>query len=430
MAEANYFAQFHTPADPQDENFFNQFHEPETKRKSFLDENKSVSQKLWETPIGRAVSDIYEGGKFLTMGPGQALQSTPENPVTTEEMIPGAAKAAALVPAGGTPAVAAVTPSVKSLIEIGGKQVGAARTSGVPIPAAGVRDAVNSMRLALPKGIDADVAPKTFKEINKLVEKADADIPVDFQEMHNARLRLEAVQRSSLGPDAKTELNAATKAKHAFDDWAINSPHVPPEVSGNLVTGNANVAAGEAAAALDRRAYRAELRSSAANSGMNEGNTIRSQVASMLLSPESRSWTPAIRKTAEDVVHGSATENTMRWWDRYLGGGGGLGAQAANIGGGIVGGGLGLMFGGPAEAGVGAGVGYLVAPTLGALLRTGSNKIALSHLDKLSELLRSAAPESQKLNVGNINTLSPSADAAQQALIRTLLVAGGHKPRE
>ena len=113
-----------------------------------------------------------------------------------------------------------------------------------------------------------------------------------------------------------------------------------------------------------------------------------------------------------------------------MGGGGGLGAQAANIGGGIVGGGLGLMFGGPAEAGVGAGVGYLVAPTLGALLRTGSNRLALSHLDKLSELLRSAAPESQKLNVGNINTLSPSADAAQQALIRTLLMAGGHKPRE
>ena len=180
-----------------------------------------------------------------------------------------------------------------------------------------------------------------------------------------------------------------------------------------------NVSAGKQAESLDNRLYKAELRAAASNSGKNLGNTIRQNVASMLLSKDARGLPQAAQEQAQNVVYGSGPENFMRHWGNVLGGGGGLG-QALTIAGG---GALGYLGSGgsPTVAGIAATAG----PVIGSLLKHGANEAALSHLDALSTALRSNTPLGQIITRGSIN---PANAAEKAALIRLLMGQQAQQP--
>jgi len=94
-----------------------------------------------------------------------------------------------------------------------------------------------------------------------------------------------------------------------------------------------NYGAARAVEALDKRTAKAELRASATDSGMNIGNKVRQNVATLLGSGEARYLSAETKADLEKIVKGTATQNTMRAIAHLLGGGGGLGMLAGGTAG-------------------------------------------------------------------------------------------------
>jgi hypothetical protein len=418
---ANYFEQFKHDTQPGPEtNYFTQFETPATA----------------ETPHTQSMSDWVKGwAKGITDLPSWAEQATGQTkkdieayqkggvPELMRDTHPTQALAAGFVPIQ-TPTKYAALPSAEKLLETGGKQINAARTSNLKYTPEAATNAAAFVKNQLPEGIDPYVAGGTFNQLDKLSKLAESGEPVGFQNIHNVRLGLEKVQQGSARSNEKfaaTDLEAATAAKHALDNWLENpSPREvvqgnPAEVSHNLREGNLNYSAGAAAKSLDKRLYRQELTAEAVNSGMNAESKIRSMAATLATSPEARTMTPEGRAQAELVARGTKPENTMRWFANYLGGGGGLGAAVASG----LGGGAGYLLGGDiGSAGIGVGLG----PMVGHALRRGATELAVSHLKRLSEILREPAPLAQAgKNV--LAEQNPTNLAGRQALIRALISA-------
>ena len=209
-------------------------------------------------------------------------------------------------------------------------------------------------------------------------------------------------------------MRSATIAKHGIDD--IIKETGTPEAA-QFIEGNANVTGGKQAETLDKRLYRSELRAASSNSGKNVGNTIRQNVASMLLSKDARGMNPETIQQAENIVYGTGPENFMRHWGNVLGGGGGLGQTAAMAGSGA----LGYLASGGSPTITGAAAGYTL-PMVGALLKHGANEAAISHLEALSQNLRGNTPLGSVFDRGNYYAGSmPGVTASKAALIRALL---------
>ena len=145
-------------------------------------------------------------------------------------------------------------------------------------------------------GIDENVAPKTFGILNKLrnVPEPEEGEPDPFLTVNNLRSLRRTLGNAAASPDP-TERLAAKSAQQHVDEFLSNLDQSAPGdiISGNpnaaaaiLKEANANYAAMSRAADLDTRMIRAQLRASAANSGMNIGNTIRQRMADILVNPK------------------------------------------------------------------------------------------------------------------------------------------------
>jgi hypothetical protein len=373
----------------------------------------TLLNRLAQTWPAKAVSNIY-GGMKDSMNAVYSGQ-----PVTSEQLIGPALEGASVGMTGTLPGVTAAAPAAKYLIQRGGKQIQDAIESGQVFSPEKIKEGIDTIRQALPT---RRVSEDTHAALDALEEKTG---PLTFKDMVQARDELMAVQANSAKSTTKnaaTDLRSSTIAKHGLDD--IIKETGTPEAQ-QFIEGNANVTGGKQAETLDKRLYRSELRSASANSGKNIGNTIRQNVASLLLSKDARGMSPEAIQQAEQVVYGSRPENFMRHWGNVLGGGGGLGQAAAIAGSG----GLGYVASGgnPTITGMAA----ATLPLVGALLKHGANETAISHLEALSQNLRGNTPLGSVLDRGNYYGGSmPGVTASKAALIRALIAQQAQPPTQ
>ena len=386
-----------------------------------LEGNNSKSDiwnKLGETWPAKMAKDIYSAVKL----PGDVYSGQTQVDPSNPEFMNRVTGLAGISPTTIIPNVASSAPSVEQLVKTGGKQIGDAVNSGLMFPTEKVQAGIDTIRQSLPS---RRVAEDTHATLDALQEKVDSGQPLTFADIKQTRdelLDTQANAAKSTGRTAATDLRSATIAKHGLDDIVAGTPE-----GDQFIEGNANVSGGKQAENLDKRLYRSELRSAAANSGKNVGNTIRQNVASMLLSKDARGMSPDTIQQAENIVYGSAPENFMRHWGNVLGGGGGLG-QALTGG---MAGGLGYLASGgsPTITGISA----AALPIAGALMKHGANEAAVGHLEALSNALRNNTPLGQNITrSGNLSLGGevPGSAATKAALIRALMARQIQQPTQ
>lgn len=309
---------------------------------------KSFQEKLmetWPVKMGQGILEAFKA-------PGQAYQSTWQNPITTEEMIKPATEMAGLI--AGDTKFAKNIPSKDQIFEAGSKAFDAAREMGTKYHPDLIPAFARSAKTHLDEaGFTPDTAEKVHSLLDRYSSSTFSQEPTTVNDILGFRKKLRIAQGIT-DPQEKT---AATIAKNSFDTIIDNA--APFTVEGDAATtarllqeGRQNWAAAERLETIDQKQAAAELRASAANSGMNTANKIRQNLASVLLSPkQSAGWSPEALQQAQTVVGGTPIGNLARYVGNYFGKGGGLGGLAATGAGALVGGAPGAM----AAAGIGMG---------------------------------------------------------------------------
>jgi hypothetical protein len=302
------------------------------------------------------------------------------------------------------------TAELKSAAKAGYKEVDAL---GVSHSAQAVKSFADDAARALDEeGFIAELSPKTAAILKKLREPPEGSVSSSVRSMDAFRRQLNRVGGS---PDP-TESAAANMVIRKLDEWLANPDPASlvvgaspaqgagaanvPRIGGAVAPSAeetaihaANVlreARGNRAAAFrsDRIAgldKSAQNRAAATASGQNLGNTIRQRLASLLESNKNtRGFNDEELAAIQQVVDGTATQNTLRYVGNLLGAGGGLGqAVISGIGG----------AGGAAAGGIpGAAVGAVVPSMIGAASRAGYNRMTLGQLKQLDELIRQRSP--------------------------------------
>lgn len=203
----------------------------------------------------------------------------------------------------------------------------------------------------------------------------------------------------------KGERTAAAAAKPAIESFMGNIP--PKDVlAGNPAAAAAkfreatdNWAAAARAAGLDKKTFVAELRAAAANSGTNQGNSIRQRIVDILADERARmGYTRAELDMMERIVRGTGPQNALRILGNMMGGG--------------------LGIGGTATAALGAastpyGIGGIV-PFVGYGLRRIGMALQGRDLNTLSEALRSRSPLGARVR-GPVQEWSRAAQAWEKS---------------
>lgn len=258
-------------------------------------------------------------------------------------------------------------------------------------------------------GIDENVAPKTHAVLDKLYKLPQATAESDpFLTVNNLRTlkrTLGNVVSNSYGAEGgATERLAANTARHYIDEFLANLSGKdiiqgdPKAASEILKEANANYSAMKTAADLDARIVRAQLRASAANSGMNVGNTIRQRMADILVNPKmQRSFTQDELDRMKTIVEGTVSSNAMRTAGNILGGGGGL-----------------------ASAITGAYT-HGIAPVAGFILRSLNNRQTLKAARDISEAVRARSP------LGQESIKAVGTERAPIGIPRRVGVVGAHE---
>lgn len=359
--------------------------------------------------------DVYRGKLQL---------NDPETGRTSREAIGRANEFAMIASPGGAalksktmagPRAAVAPPSREMLQRAGAEGFEQSRNAGVDYSAPHVARMAQTIKSGLEQdGILAELAPKSFGILSKLAAPPEGGVAT-IAGLHAAR---RALQNARLDFTNKTERFAADRIVAQLDEFikkpAAETVLAGPAAEAGRVFDDAlgNYAASKRSEKLAGVEYRADLRSSSANSGQNIGNTIRQRAADVLLQPKLRAGLSKEEIAAlEQVVKGTATQNTLRYVGNMLGGGGGLGAIVT---GGIAGGATGGAFGGP--LGVAAGIGV---PALGVAAKKGSNYLTRKAFENVDELTRTRSPLYREMakNAGS----KPLPANKTQALIRLMI---------
>lgn len=276
------------------------------------------------------------------------------------------------------PAPPPATPTIAELK--GAATVGyeSPEVTGLVIRSKPVTDFAGRVRQDLNEaGFDENVAPKTLAILAK-IEEAPNGAFVTGKNLDSLRKTL----GKAAGSTDPSERAAAAQAIEALDNLIPNLGKGDvlrgdaSKAAETLATARANYSAAKHSESIDAKTIQAELRAAAANSGQNVANTVRQRLADVLLKDkQKRGFTPAELQMMEEIVRGSRGENALRTAGNVLGGGGGLGAVAA------------AGAGAYATGGPGA-----VAPLVGWLLKSASNKMTLKQAEKLSTMIRDRAP--------------------------------------
>jgi hypothetical protein len=393
---------------------------------------QTFMDKLGQTWPARMAKDIYSG---VTL-PGDVYSGKTQVDPSNPEFMGRATGLAGIAPVGMMPSVIEAAPSASMLKSVGGQQMEQVRNSGLVFNPEGTINGVQTIKDNI---VRQERAPETHEILDNLRKKAEVGQPTTIQDILKTRDELRDVQAEAgkgKGRLKESELGAATTAKHLLDDFGNANPNTV--ISGNpaataklLDMANKNLAGGLQSEGLDRRLYASELRAASANSGQNIGNTIRRNVASMLLSPEGRMMRPDVRQQAENVAYGTGPENTLRSFGNTFGGGGGLGRYITGAGAGAL---AYLASGGSPTI---TGIATTALPIAGTLAKHASNEMAVSHLAALSEALRSGTPLGATYNRGvfapgglKFPGTSEAANAAKAALVRALMTSSPYYPAQ
>lgn len=229
--------------------------------------------------------------------------------------------------------------------------------------------------------LDPNLAPKTHYIMQKLQSPPEG-ATVTMQNVDSARRLL-----GKMAGRGDEEAAAAQIAKKELDKWIEGVKPVdtlagdPAAAQAIMTEGRANYARGKLGDALDTKIAKAESQADATHSGMNLQNQLRQKVNQFLQNDESRGLTASERAALESFVKGTATENTLRFVGKWLGGGGGLGSQitAATSG---------SVFG---PAGI-------AAPVVGYGIMKLANRLTANHANRLSEAIRANSPLGKQLS--------------------------------
>jgi hypothetical protein len=187
------------------------------------------------------------------------------------------------------------------------------------------------------KGINAELAPKTFSVLRKLGDPPEGSYAT-ASNFDTLRRTLGNAARDFTNP---TEQKAASQAIKHLDNYLAELP------AQDLIQGDAqaaarilsdargNYAAARRSSTVTDALETADGNAAAANSGQNIGNAIRQRFNSILKSDRASSgFKPDEIAQMERVRDGTLTGNATRFAGNLLGGGGGLGAViTAGIGG-------------------------------------------------------------------------------------------------
>lgn len=380
--------------------------------------------------IKRAITtprDVYEGKVDLNTeeGLGRVLESAtvgmPINPAVRagDRAIPGVARNMRQ----SRPPV----PTSDELLDTAGRQYDTVRGMGVDYSSSSVKQLADTLKVRLDKdGMSHVPAPQTHKIIDELANPPRGSV-ASIENIESARRTLQHIAGSAAKrPDGGTEAAAAQRAIRelsAFIERADPQSVVagPAAEAGRLQrSARQNYAAGKRSDELYGIERNTERRADAANSGLNQGNNIRSRLATMLRQKEPRPGKPMRGYTAEEtaaieaVNKGSKPVNALRFGSNVLGGGGGM----AQIISGAAGAGMGSAAGGTA----GAIIGGVVAPALGLAMRSGSNALTRSALRRADEMTRRRSALMAERIRNAPTEVGPTRRKA--ALMRALLLAG------
>lgn len=274
--------------------------------------------------------------------------------------------------------IARAAPTVPELKAAGAVDYNAPEVVNTMLPVEhGTRLADNIM-VDLAKGRVSDVtAPDVFKLVDKLAKPPEGAVGFSVDNLESLRRQLGDVSQPIKDGTGRVingpEIRAAGIARDRIDSFLKEAA---PEAAAKLETARANTSAAFSAENIDRKAFRAELRAAAANSGRNLSNTMRSRMADILLNPaERRGYSVNELGLMERIVRGGRIENYVRGAGNFLGGGGGLGAMVTTA--------EGARALGP--------VGALLALP-GAALKSLSNVMTARNIEKLNEMIRADSP--------------------------------------
>lgn len=376
---------------------------------------------LWDSAVGAVTlpGDVYQGkvDPFSDEGIARATDlagfATPVGPGTRA----GAGWAG--VPNMQKPSMPAA-PTADALRDAAAADYRTVRGLGVEYSSDSVAGVARSLKGALEQdGLLDKLAPKTFAVINELASPP-ANSTVPYTGLEAAR---QAFRRIS-GDLEPQERLAAQRAIEELDRFAASAgPEAVVAGPAAAAAETANRARGNYSAAkrsdlLQGREELADLRASAANSGANYDNAMRSRLVDLLrpeVTGEGRNrvagFTDAEVEGMKGLVKGDPVRNSTRRLANILGGGGGLGQFLT----GSVGAGAGAAL-----AGVpGAVVGGAIGATPGMAAKGVQNALARKALRGFDEATRRRSPLYEEM--WRNATQDAVAPEARGALIKFLM---------
>ncbi len=324
--------------------------------------------------------------------------------------------AAGTIRRGGGTAI----PTAQELKAAGGAGYREASALGVEYESSAVASAARALRARMEKeGIDAELAPKTFKQLDKLENPPPGSFAT-LDNLRSAQKVLGNIEKDALNPVTgkyTTESLAALQAKKHITDFLESPSGVragdAADASDLIKEANKNYGAGARADILGSKLERAAIRASAANSGQNVANSTRQRVADILLNPKLKSgYSSDELDQMRRVVEGTKSGNALRRIGNLLGGGGGLGQIAA----GATGVGLGELVDGHQ----GGFIGGAALPIAGLLAKGGATRSVMRQARLLDEMIRSNSPLARK----TIPSASAPSGETTAAIARALLTQG------
>lgn len=247
-----------------------------------------------------------------------------------------------------------------------------ARNVATPIP----QSALDVLAMDIKTNLNAKgIRPSTAQSIHNAVDEIKTPATAGMADVADLVAARQNVKSLLGSPDANkagafVALNKIEKAIEA------NSPGTMKTIR----EADKNYSASKAVEALDKRTAKAELRTAATDSGMNVGNKIRQNVATLLGSSEAKYLSAETKAELEKIVRGTWTQNGMRMVANLLGGGGGLG----------------MLAGGTAGYEAGGLPGALAGVVAGRTFKIANNRSVVKQAERAAEAIRRRSPLGQQ----------------------------------
>lgn len=418
---------------------------PERAARGILNSAVSGASLPGDVMAGKASPD--DTGRVLDL----ATMGAPVNPAIRagDKAIPGVAKATGNLPAK--------VPTARELAAEGGSDIQAGRNSELIINPAAVADKSRSIQQGI--GVHPLEGPVTFAKLKELELPPGEEGARTLFTPNDLQVLRESLQRTAgnFNPNAKQDQLAAVRAYKEFDKFlpnispkdvlvrpaagetapatrdqivaqALEAKREADRVAGLFERGRGNYAAaqrindvtGELDRATTGLVERAQGRATAANSGRNFDNSLRSKAEATLEKPkEIAGLSDAEIAGYERIRDGGWYRNLNRNLGNRFGGGGGLGQTMLDLGvGGATAGTAASMTGSPTAAIISGILGTIAPMSLGSSARGMANRLARHDADALVETMGKRSPLYEE-RVANPETyvVSPEKRAAIAKLL-------------